>query len=66
MALLSVLSIEVFLHLPEDLPFVECAAYKSVNPIELLWWKLGQRNARVIGYRTLGFQMTSTSPARRW
>jgi hypothetical protein len=31
----------------------------------LLWWKLGQRNAQVIGYRTLGFQMTSTSPARR-
>jgi hypothetical protein len=51
-----VLSIEVFLHLSEDLPFVERAAYKSVNPIELFWWKLGERNAQVIGYRTLGCQ----------
>jgi hypothetical protein len=51
-----VLSIEVFLHLSEDLPFVERAAYKSVNPIELFWWKLGERNAQVIGYRPLGCQ----------
>jgi putative ABC transport system permease protein len=29
------LALIVFLHLPEDLPFVERAAYKRVNPIEL-------------------------------
>jgi hypothetical protein len=45
---------EVLPHLPEDLLFIQRAADKRVNPIKLFWWKLGERNAQVIGYRTFG------------
>jgi hypothetical protein len=47
---------EVFLHLLDDLLFVERGADKRVNPIELFRWQLSKRNTQVIGYCPLGRQ----------
>jgi hypothetical protein len=45
---------EVLPHLPENSVFIQRAADKRVNPIKLFCWKLGERNAQVIGYGTFG------------
>ena len=45
---------KVFLHLLDDVLFVQRVTDKRVNPIEFFRWQFGKRNGQVVGYCPLG------------
>jgi hypothetical protein len=61
---------KVFLHLLDDVLFVQRVTDKRVNPIEFFRWQFGKRNGQVVGYCPLGRQhirctIPSSTPPRR-